>query len=284
MKPKQPLLAYFGHHKCATTWLNSIHRLICHELDLNFANVNNPSMFPNGLKRFVDDNRIDFLSFTNADDTYVGELDGFLGYHVIRDPRDIVVSAYYSHLYSHPTEGWEKLETLRQKLQSVSKDEGLLLEMQSRRKQFEDMYNWDYGRDNILELKMENLIASPYEMLVHVFRRMNLVDEQTAIRYRLLYLWARAVNRLHAKSKGIFPFRSSRNRILVDVLLGYIYMNRFAKKARGRKPGEEDVTSHYRKGVSGDWINHFTEEHKQHFKDRYGDLLIKLKYEKTKDW
>lgn len=40
----------------------------------------------------------------------------------------------------------------------------------------------------------------------------------------------------------------------------------------------------FRKGQIGDWRNHFTEEHKQIFKEVYGDTLIKLGYEKDYDW
>ena len=40
----------------------------------------------------------------------------------------------------------------------------------------------------------------------------------------------------------------------------------------------------FRKGKSGGWREHFTEEHKRLFKDIAGDLLIKLGYEKNNDW
>lgn len=40
----------------------------------------------------------------------------------------------------------------------------------------------------------------------------------------------------------------------------------------------------FRSGKTGEWRKHFTEEHKQIFKDVVGDLLIRLGYEKDKDW
>ncbi len=52
----------------------------------------------------------------------------------------------------------------------------------------------------------------------------------------------------------------------------------------GRKPGEINVKSFYRKGVSGDWRNHFSEEEKEKFKSMAGDLLIKLNYEHDNNW
>ena len=40
----------------------------------------------------------------------------------------------------------------------------------------------------------------------------------------------------------------------------------------------------FRKGKSGGWRNHFSDEHKQIFKDITGDLLIELGYETDNDW
>lgn len=58
----------------------------------------------------------------------------------------------------------------------------------------------------------------------------------------------------------------------------------FEKMSGGRKPGEEDPDSFYRKGIAGDWKNSFTGRDKQIFKEEAGDLLIKLGYEKDGDW
>lgn len=40
----------------------------------------------------------------------------------------------------------------------------------------------------------------------------------------------------------------------------------------------------FRTGKTGGWREHFTEEHKNLFKDVTGDLLVKLGYEKNEDW
>jgi hypothetical protein len=52
----------------------------------------------------------------------------------------------------------------------------------------------------------------------------------------------------------------------------------------GRHRGEEDITSFLRKGIEGDWKNHFSEAHKQKFKEIAGDLLIELGYERDYRW
>lgn len=57
----------------------------------------------------------------------------------------------------------------------------------------------------------------------------------------------------------------------------------FERKSN-RHSGEEDPTSFYRKGVSGDWKGVFTEEDRQTFKREAGDLLIELGYAEGNDW
>lgn len=53
----------------------------------------------------------------------------------------------------------------------------------------------------------------------------------------------------------------------------------FEKLSRGRKPGEEDTTSFFRKGIAGDWKNAFTERDREIFDEEAGALLERLGYE-----
>ena len=55
--------------------------------------------------------------------------------------------------------------------------------------------------------------------------------------------------------------------------------SRFDKLAGGRKPGEEDAASFYRKGVVGDWQNHFDNADVAAFEESAGALLKELGYE-----
>jgi hypothetical protein len=52
----------------------------------------------------------------------------------------------------------------------------------------------------------------------------------------------------------------------------------------GRERGKEDRKRFYRKGIAGDWKNHFSDEDKRSFKKLAGDMLIRLGYEKDLDW
>lgn len=54
--------------------------------------------------------------------------------------------------------------------------------------------------------------------------------------------------------------------------------------ASGRRPGEEDRSSFLRKGVAGDWVNHFSPEARQAFDMLAGDALVDFGFEPDRSW
>lgn len=56
------------------------------------------------------------------------------------------------------------------------------------------------------------------------------------------------------------------------------------KRATGRDPGQGDPTQHIRKGVVGDWRNHFSREAAEVFDHLAGDTLVRLGYEADRGW
>lgn len=284
MKEHRPLFAFFGHHKGATDWFNSILRQLCQELQLNFAVVHYPEMFQGDLRKFVAENKVDFLSYDNADYTYVRRLDDYRGFHIVRDPRDICVSAYFSHLHSHGTKRSYWIEQ-RATLQSMSKAEGLLYEMTCREQQFQEMQTWDYQQPNVLELRMEEVTQNPYKHLVQILSFLDLVDTSgSSVKKRFQYCLYSGLRRLEVRSNGNLLLPIAPSRLPVERLLGIVWENDFAKKARKRNPGEENVRSHYRKGIAGDWKNHFEAVHLDYFHRHYNALLLKLEYECDPEW
>ena len=63
-----------------------------------------------------------------------------------------------------------------------------------------------------------------------------------------------------------------------------VQSNTFEKSAGGRRPGEDDPGSFFRKGIIGDWRNHFSQQNVDTFKEIAGDLLIAAGYEKDDHW
>jgi hypothetical protein len=271
----RPLLAFFGHHKCATTWIAGLAERVCRDLALTCVRAHNENLLR---ERVLEASpRPDFVAYTNADPRCLPALGPYRAFHVIRDPRDIVVSAYFSHRYSHPADAWPELAAHRKRLEAVSKEEGLLLEIEFRAGEFEHLAGWDFGQPDVLELTMESLIAAPYDTMAAAFAHLDLVDESHSSRPRAALLARRVLGRRHLGPLAglVRPPR----RLPVEALLWHLYDTRFSRKTGGRVQGEEDVTSHFRKGVAGDWVNHFGPEHHEAFRQRYPGLLARLGYE-----
>jgi len=217
--------------------------------------VYSPTQHKFDFDQYCQTNSVDFLIDANSEYSHTKSLSNYKGFHVIRDPRDICVSAYYSHLYSHPDKNWPELVDIRKKLLLLSKTEGLKFEMEFLAPQFRAMYNWRYGElDQILEIKMEKLVEEPVSSFVEIFTFLELLMDENNM---------------------------GNNRINEQTLALIIGNNRFTKKTGGRQRGQEDIYHHYRKGLVGDWKNHFDYYLLEIFNNKYIDLLKKLKYDVT---
>jgi hypothetical protein len=170
--------------------------------------------------------------------------------HVIRDPRDIIVSGFFSHKWSHPIAS-EADQAYRNWLNSVSDEEGLLFEVTHGgyrpaqgllgRSVMQDLDEWNYHDDRVVELQMENLVNNPFRLFKNILQHLEIeIDEQ----------------RLNEA----------------------IEMNSFENLSGGRKRGIENNKEHYRKGISGSWRDHFTDQHESVFEEKWGTLLDKLGY------
>lgn len=56
------------------------------------------------------------------------------------------------------------------------------------------------------------------------------------------------------------------------------------EKISGRSKGDENTSSFVRKGIAGDWVNHFSQEAKEAFHYYSGEALIHSRYESNDDW
>ena len=167
---------------------------------------------------------------------------------VIRDLRDMLVSLYFSLKVSHKIIS-ENVAEGHEKLNTMSEEEGLLFLIGERLQ----------ASANI----QRSWLRSIREGEARLFRYEDLIaDEQVQ--------FAKIVEHCQIE-------------IEAQKLQTIVEKNSFSKQA-GRKPGEEDVSSHYRKGVAGDWRNHFTDRVRDEFKLKFGQLLIETGYEASLDW
>lgn len=58
----------------------------------------------------------------------------------------------------------------------------------------------------------------------------------------------------------------------------------FKHLSGGRNRGEDNTNSFFRKGVAGDWQNHFGPEVRGVYKELIGDFLIEFGYEQDRSW
>lgn len=159
---------------------------------------------------------------------------------VIRDLRDTLVSGYFSIRYSHPILA-DQIAIWREKLNSMTIGAGLLMLL-----------------DNWLPLSasiQESWIASGERLI----RYESLLKRDSKILEDLLI------------KDCELPISSER-------LREGIVRNRFENMTEGRKPGEENHFVHERKGISGDWRNHFTPRVIDMFRERYEELLDSAGY------
>lgn len=168
--------------------------------------------------------------------------DSYRAFFVLRDPRDLAVSYYFSMKYSHGNIG----EGLRNKLDSLSKSEGLCWAID----QLQSMGALEAQRSWI---RAEN----PH---IRIFRYEDLVGEEQFRHMRLLFDFC------------TIPMPEEVLRDLLD-------RHAFKKLAGGREKGAGKKKHHYRKGVPGDWKNHFDEQVHDHFGEVTGDLIGELGYE-----
>jgi Sulfotransferase domain len=281
------LKIYFGHHKCGSTWIIDVllkstgyiglkTYYLQNHFDEGYYNKINDLLFSNG---------IDIVLCQSSSMKKSSYLKNYKGFHVIRDPRDICILAYYSHLYSHSVENWPELNELRNKLKQTSFEDGLIIEMDFLKDFFYDMNRWNYNQSNILEVKFEKLVENPVNQFIKILNFLGMLSldrPHWLLRQRWNILWH--LNIINRRLNYIIPNLGRREELDKEKLEKFINDFSFKKLSKGRKRGVYDKKSHYRKGVSGDWVNYFNSGHKQYFKEKYGELLLKLQYESTNNW
>jgi len=256
----------------------TICRFVAKYTGMTLRSYDNSTQYNHDLVADLKQYQPEILCLRNAKDAERRQLPEFRGFHMIRDPRDILVSGYFSHLNTHPTKSWKGLEPHREKLKKISKEEGLIAEIEFSENVFRDLDGWDYNQSNVLELKYEEFLVNPYQAMLDAFDFVNLVDWDEPSKAQWLESFLVLYNHKVHNKLPFWPLFPRREQIPHYLLLYKCHETRFSKLTGGRREGEEDTKSHYRKGVAGDWMGHFTPEIEAAFKERFPGLIEKLGY------
>lgn len=174
----------------------------------------------------------------------IPKTDNHRTFFIMRDPRDIVVSWYYSTKHSHVLMG--KIAEYRNMLNKVDLSEGMkfAIEFLDGFGVFEALRSWikSDADPRVLVVKYEDLIGKNKDV---TFSRM--------FNHCQIELRKKELEKL---------------------------MNKYSFKSMSKRdPGQEDKKSHLRKGISGDWKNNFTEDLITFFNLKTGNLPEILDYE-----
>jgi len=173
--------------------------------------------------------------------------------HVIRDGRDVAVSAYFHFLFENEWNIPEFVAENRKKLNFRDLNDVENNMAQFIKYLFDDYgtslghYSWpefirQWYRNDVFQVKYEELLIQPNEAVI--------------------------------KALEFLDFSCSK-----DKIQQIVEKNSFANVSR-----KDNQASFVRKGISGDWKNYFNTEAKDIFKKYANDELIMLGYEQGEDW
>jgi hypothetical protein len=164
---------------------------------------------------------------------------------IIRDPRDIIVSWYFSVKYSHPLMG--KIPRHREILHQLSLSRGLIycIEYLHDFGLFDSLKSWINIPANDSHIKV-----FPFEDIVDVNRQFTVISE------------------LFSHCHISLDTNETRH------LLHKYHFQQLQKKESGKSTN----ISHYRKGVPGNWKEYFDEDVTKAFEKLAGKLVDELGY------
>lgn len=192
------LIVHFGYHKAMTMLFKQVFEHLANANGWEFGHHNT-------------DADSFFSAVNSSDSTRIHSLNNlpvnldllpcpFVGAHIVRDPRDLLVSGYRYHLWCN--EAWAKEAPMngyirsnldlihlglkqedydrsyQELLNSVDQSIGLRIELDWRRPHFEQMLGWDYNRSEILELRYEEIFGNEVSEFERLFVHFGLIPKQ----------------------------------------------------------------------------------------------------------
>lgn len=174
----------------------------------------------------------------------LGDTPNVRSFVVLRDPRDVLVSWYFSLKFSHTNNDW--ISDFRNRIAGLDDERGILEVLHGPMWSIFDIQRgWLNARE------------------APIFRYEDLLEDEQA--------GFEAILRFCEIDVG-----DERRRAIVE--------RASFQNVTGRRRGEEDVGEHHRKAIAGDWRNYFTPRIKDEFKAKFGNALVEVGYESHLDW
>jgi hypothetical protein len=230
------------HHRAGTTWLQGVLFQLASEFGLRVSleSGNSPCRWAH------------LLFYEHARDFSPTDFAGrqFRGSHMIRDPRDLIVSSYFYHLWT--AESWAHEprpdlggKTYQEHLRSIPQHAGLMMELERTAQwQIRDMLAWNYHQPMFLEMRYEDLLADQAAGFEQLFRFYGLSDRAIARGVEIA-----SEHSFHAKT--------------------------------GRRIGQTSEHAHLRSGRPGEWRDVLDGEHLFRLAALVGDAAGALGYERA---
>ena len=236
------------HHKTGTVWMDGVFKAIAKSLGVRYVNFRAEPFRLSDL----DHGRVIVFNY----DSQFGENAPLLDredvkiLHLVRDPRDVVISAMHYHKASHeswlhePIPGYDNATYQRALRRQPTRFAQYVFEMEnSSASTLRDMISWRYGRTNCCEVRYEDLRQD--DDLTH---------------------WRRITSSLgFTHDEQAIASRSFWQNSLFGGL------SRFGNR-------------HIRSGTVAQWKREFTPELARAFLKRFPDVLQRLGYETSDAW
>lgn len=98
---------YLGHHKCASNWMRAFVRQVCQVVGYNYDVIGGDRS--NAISSRWRKHTFRLYVNSTPEDVATVPADA-RGFHLIRDPRDVLISDYFSRKNSHRVDTPEKAE------------------------------------------------------------------------------------------------------------------------------------------------------------------------------
>ncbi len=213
-----PRVLHGSHHKVGTKWTEDILRAVSEEFGWTFQSCRQHEL------HWSTD--VFMQAHSAFDLTLFGE---FRGSHIIRDPRDVVISGYHYHL--HSSEEWLRRprdeydgRSYQEHLNTLDYHDGMKAEMlRCSGRTVRDMLAWDYSDQRFFEFKYEDALGQPEDVFGRLFAhyRLSPEDISRAVELALEHTLAGPSDRL--QSVHIRDGRSEQWRTVYDQRLRTAY-------------------------------------------------------------